>query len=312
MQSPDGLAIIRIGAPPVPAFASRPRRNVQPSRRERVPRACAKCQGEGVLLSPLGSAAVAAECDCVQRCPLCHGARYLFSRDAAGREIARMCECERRRARIRLYNEAGVPAKFFGARLRDEQRDADNSSAFYAFALLAKDYARNSRGLVVMGPPGSGKTHLVAAFIYEIVFRHGVPVLFQDFFDLLKRLRSAYSREEPEEALIDPLIHVDVLVVDELGKGRNTPWEQTVLDMIISHRYNNRKTSIFTTNFTESRTTTLVERVRSKERPEEEREMRDTLRDRVGTRIHSRLKEMCDFIALDGPDRREWDGAAAG
>ena len=137
-----------------------------------------------------------------------------------------------------------------------------------------------------------------------LIFRHGVPVLFQDFSDLLKRLRSGYSRDEPEETLIDPLISVDVLIVDELGKGRNTPWEQTILDTLISHRYNNRKTTIFTTNFTEHRHTTLGERVRNRDRPDEERELRDTLRERVGSRIYSRLREMCDFIVLDGQDRR--------
>jgi DNA replication protein DnaC len=254
---------------------------------------------------------VADVCKCSLRCPECKDARYLFTQDGSGREIARMCVCEQRRLRVRLFNEAAVPAKFHDARLRDEQRDSHNFHAFHSFRLLAKDFQRHNKGLLVMGPPGVGKTHLVAAFIYELIFRHGVPTLFQDFSGLLKRLRSGYAREEPEEALIDPLIHVDVLVVDELGKGRNTPWELNVLDMIISHRYNNRKTSIFTTNFTESIGTTLTERVRSRERPDEERELRDTLRDRVGSRIYSRLKEMCDFIVLQGPDRRERTEVAA-
>ena len=279
---------------------------------ERVQRACSNCQGSGVIVGALGSTATAEVCACSQRCPVCKDARYLFERDPSGREIARMCACEQRRLRVRLYNDAGVPAKFYAARLREEQRDPHNAGAFDSLRLLAKDYQRHDRGLVLMGPPGAGKTHLVAAFIHELVFRHGVPTLFQDFSDLLKRLRSGYSRDEPEETLIDPLIGVDVLVVDELGKGRNTPWELTVLDMIISHRYNNRKTSIFTTNFTESRATTLAERVRSKERPDEERELRDTLKERIGTRIHSRLKEMCDFILLEGPDRREWEEVVAG
>lgn len=271
-------------------------------------RRCAKCQGTGILIEPDGSTATASLCACARQCEVCRGARYLFTRDAAGRELARMCECEVRRHRARLYNEARVPAKFYDSRLVEPQRDRENFNAFNTFALLARHYSRQDRGIVLMGPPGVGKTHLVAGFIYEIVFRHGVPALFQDFSELLKRLRSAYSRDEPEESVIDPLIHVDVLVVDELGKGRNSPWELTVLDTIISQRYNNRKTSVFTSNYTESRHSTLAERVRAKDRMDDDREVRDTLPERIGRRVHSRLREMCDFISLEGPDRREWDG----
>ena len=275
-------------------------------------RACSDCQGTGVIVRPLGSKAAAEVCACSLRCPICKDARYLFERDRSGREIARMCACEQRRVRARLFNEAGVPARFYAARLEPAHKDKDNADVFNSFLILAKDFTRDSQGLVVMGPPGTGKTYLAAAFVYELIFRHGVPTLFQDFSDLLKRLRSGYSRDEPEETIIDPLIRVDVLVVDELGKGRNTPWELTVLDMIISHRYNNRKTTIFTTNYTDTPATTLAERIRTKDRPDEERELRDTLRDRVGSRIHSRLKEMCTFIALHGSDRREWEEAVGG
>ena len=99
-------------------------------------------------------------------------------------------------------------------------------------------------------------------------------------------------------------------MIDELGKGRNTPWEQNILDVIISQRYNDQKTTIFTTNFTQSRSTTLAEPVRGKDilPGENDRETRDTLYDRVGPRIYSRLKEMCDFIDLLGPDRRALEG----
>ena len=101
---------------------------------------------------------------------------------------------------------------------------------------------------------------------------------------------------------------VEVLVIDELGKGRNSPWEQNILDVIISQRYNNQKTTIFTSNYTDSRKTTLVERVRGKDGMEGDGETRDTLLDRVGPRIYSRLKEMCDFLMLSGKDRRDVDG----
>ena len=62
-----------------------------------------------------------------------------------------------------------------------------------------------------------------------------------------------------------------------------------------------------TTNYTEAEENTLRERVLSKDRSEEEQFLSDTIRKRVGERIQSRLREMCYFEELNGPDRRQVD-----
>lgn len=268
---------------------------------------CLKCEGSGVVINPGVDGAHAVVCACSQRCPLCRDSHYLFQKDKLGREIAVMCDCEKRRIRVRLYNEAGVPAKYANAVLSDKTRDKFNKEAFSMFRLMARDYKRGQRGVVLMGAPGVGKTWLVAAFVRELVLQHGVPMLFRDFFHLLSEIRSGYSQDQPESQLINPLVEVEVLVIDELGKGRNTPWELNILDVIISQRYNHNKTTIFTSNYTENKSSTLAERVRAKDTSQDDREIKDTLRERIGSRINSRLKEMCDFVALDGPDRREME-----
>ncbi len=268
---------------------------------------CRKCGGNGLLISPQGAVAEASVCECSQRCLLCHDSRYIFQRDELGREVATMCDCERRRVRARLYNEAGIPGRYADAVFNDAFRDRGNKNAFNTFKTMARDYQRGDKGILLMGAPGVGKTWMISAFIRELIFTHGIQALFQDFFHLLKDLRSGYSQDKPESELIDPMVRVEVLVIDELGKGRNTPWEQNILDVIISQRYNNQKTTLFTSNYTTNKKTTLVERVRPKEAPggEADREVSDTLQERVGSRIYSRLQEMCHFDELRGPDRRE-------
>jgi len=268
---------------------------------------CKTCEGSGVLITPGGRHAEAAVCGCSQVCTICNGSGFLFEKDQLDRESARKCHCEQRRIRVRMFNEASVPAKYFEARLDERFRDKENQSAYSSLKLLASDYVRGQRGILLMGPSGVGKTFLVAALIHEIIINRGIPAQFRDFFHLLADLRSGYSRGISEAELIGPLVDVEILVVDELGKGRNTPWELNILDVLISQRYNNKKTTVFTTNYTDSRNTTLTERIRGKDQASEDndREIRDTLRERVGSRIHSRLKEMCDFISILGEDRRE-------
>ena len=101
--------------------------------------------------------------------------------------------------------------------------------------------------------------------------------------------------------LIDPLVQVEVLGIDELGKGRNTQFEGTVLDELVSRRYNAERTIVATTNYAPDpsagvRTPNLANVAN--------RDARPALVDRVGDRVFSRLQEMCDFTPVHGPDYR--------
>jgi DNA replication protein DnaC len=64
---------------------------------------------------------------------------------------------------------------------------------------------------------------------------------------------------------------------------------------IINTRYNDRKLTVFTTNY-------LDERANDRE---------ETLEDRIGVRLRSRLFEMCRTISINGDDyRRSFDRSA--
>ena len=100
-------------------------------------------------------------------------------------------------------------------------------------------------------------------------------------------------------SLIEPYLKSRVLVIDELAKGRNNEWEQTILDQFISSRYNAAdKVTLFTTNYSDQgiAPTALNERITSFQK--------QSLEEKVGGRIFSRLSQMCDFIKMDGEDYR--------
>ena len=150
-----------------------------------------------------------------------------------------------------------------------------------------------------MGGPGLGKTHLVVSVLKQLILEEGLDGKFVDFFQLLSDIRHGYSHDQSEMSLIEPYLTSKVLIIDELAKGRNNEWEQTILDQFISSRYNAAdKITMFTTNYSDhdpvssdinGRTTVLN---------------KQSLAEKVGERILSRVTQMCDFIKMDGDDYR--------
>ena len=98
--------------------------------------------------------------------------------------------------------------------------------------------------------------------------------------------------------MINPLIDTEVLVIDELGKGRANEWELGVLDQLISKRYNSTKDTIITTNY-------ITKDINLKYN----RDSKEILEFRVGDRIASRLFDMCEFFYLEGKDFRRMAAA---
>src|SRR5262249_37216719 len=120
--------------------------------------------------------------------------------------------------------------------------------------LQAKAFARDfpdvkPPGLLLIGDPGVGKTHLAIGVMKQLLDK-GHECLFFDYQNLLDRIRSGYDstagtadREAYRAALDAP-----VLVLDDLGAHRVTEWVEDTVTSIITYRCNNRKPLIATTN----------------------------------------------------------------
>ena len=98
---------------------------------------------------------------------------------------------------------------------------------------------------------------------------------------------------------------VQVLVIDELAKGRNTDWELTILDHFISTRYNDDdKVTLVTTNFKDKLDKPVVSSNRNEKQGLSDAYKKYNLEEKIGARIYSRLMEMCKKINLEGKDYR--------
>ncbi len=146
-----------------------------------------------------------------------------------------------------------------------------------------------------MGTCGVGKTHLATATLRGLIDK-GARCLFFEFGMLLKEIQNSYDpvSQTSELKVLAPVYDAEVLVLDELGASKPTDWVRDTMMQIIGTRYNNRRLTVFTTNYLDARC-----------HPADE-----TLEDRIGVRLRSRLFEMCRTVIVEGENyRRRFDGA---
>ena len=172
---------------------------------------------------------------------------------------------------------------------------------------FARDYPVGTEtGLLIMGPCGAGKTHLAVSALRQIVLR-GHTGLFYDYRELLKEIQASYNPENQssELSVLEPVLTADVLLLDDLGASKPSPWALETVGHILNTRYNDRRITLLTTNYLDGAATTPISpapRLPSGQAVAASRE--DVLADRLGMRIRSRLYEMCRTVELFAPDYR--------
>jgi DNA replication protein DnaC len=241
-------------------------------------------------------------------CPLCFGTGTRIEPTKG----ASICDCRRTNRGTRPLDGARIPPRFRECSFHNYFPKNDSQYFAHSFASrLVDEYPAVDTGLLFMGSVGVGKTHLAIAVLRELIEKKGAACLFYESGSLLKTIQDSYNpvSQTSEMRVLAPVYQAEVLVLDELGATVPTNWVRDTLYQIINTRYNQKKLTVFTTNyFDEARAVNAEQETGdSKRRSFASSRVQEltTLEERIGTPLRSRLYEMCKKVMIEGEDYRK-------
>jgi DNA replication protein DnaC len=214
------------------------------------------------------------------RCPACEELRRAGEAEEEARRQQRIAE---RRHADRLRG-ARIPARFIGRTFDNFRADSDGQKRALTvardFAEQFADNRRRGQGLILLGMPGTGKSHLASAIMQTMLER---SICYVTCLDMIREVRDTWRKgsDRGELDVLDAFGTMDLLVIDEVGVQYGTEGEQTIIFDVLDRRYREVLPTILLTNQDSA-----------------------GLKQFIGDRTFDRLTETCRWVAFDWPSYR--------
>ncbi len=185
----------------------------------------------------------------------------------------------------KLFEESGVGKRFLTAGF--ENFEQQRMPKAYDIALgFAESFDKNDgEGLLFTGDVGTGKTHLAAAIAAEIIRKYSATVEFVSYTEVLTDIKAAFSNHSEEAYMLEERMRkADLLVIDDLGKEKPSPFTNELFYRVVNGRYKDKLPMIITSNYGV-----------------------ESLSERLDYSVFSRLVAICKVVEMRGIDYRMKD-----
>lgn len=172
------------------------------------------------------------------KCDKCRDMLFIIQDDGTAKE----CECRSLRIAEEKLKASGVSEEFRKKTFENfnYEKSIETMEAF----MKAKSYSKNfeeirvtrKNSMMFLGQVGSGKTHLAIA-ISNLLLDKGIGVIYMPYRDSITNLKQSILDEENYQREISKYKNSQVLLIDDLFKGRITESDVNIMYEIVNYRY---------------------------------------------------------------------------
>lgn len=185
-------------------------------------------------------------------CPECFRVR---SEEETARKKAQEAMLERMRMAEKM-GSALIPKRFtgktFGSYVAKTAPQKEALRICQKYADVFPEIFETGRCLLLLGKPGTGKTHLAVSIANQIMSETSATAVYRTVGGLLQAIRGTYDHtsDKSESQIFDSMIKPSLLILDEIGATKEKPsdFELSTLFTIINGRYEQQRPTIIVSN----------------------------------------------------------------
>ncbi len=188
-------------------------------------------------------------------CRICKDTGYIIIPQEHSQPIMRPCKCREMDKVKKLWKSSGINSENLDKTFKnfevwnDMSRNMKDTATNY---YLRYDSIKNSRrnSILLCGNPGSGKTHIALALANSFLKKKELKVIYMPYRDVVTGLKQNILDKEYYKKMLSKYQSCDVLLIDDLYKGKVTETDINIMFEIVNHRYLNHLPLIVSTEFT--------------------------------------------------------------
>jgi DNA replication protein DnaC len=202
------------------------------------------------------------------KCHECKDTGWILTSHENSAPSAGICECRKREKVKNQWSALGLNPEnstqtFSNFKVWNEssRKARDTAAAYYKeFANIRKS---RQNSILFCGQVGSGKSHLSIALALNFI-KNNIKVVYMPYRDVITQIKQNMLDEEYYRKVISKYQTCDVLLMDDLFKGKINESDINIVFEIINYRYLNHLPIIASTEYTTEKLLTFDEGIGSR------------------------------------------------